>query len=391
MIHKFRGGITMRIVSIEPTPSPHSMKINVSEELPAGENYNYKHTDDLTDAPLYVQKLFQIQGVKNIYRVVDFIALARAPKTPWEEILPQVRDVLGTDEDLDELEFLETSAPATDFGEIKVFIQFYRGIPIQVKLEEGDEEKRFGLPEPFQKAIMEASAASDTFIFERKWVEQDPRYGNWNEVGNDIVEEIMATYNEERLNELVKLALENQDASERTEDKDVDIPLEIMDDPDWKVRYAALDRIIEPTLKHLPLLDKALDDAKASVRRLATAYLGMIEEPEVLPLLYKALQDKAVNVRRTAGDCLSDLGFKEAIPEMIKTLDDPSQIVRWRGAMFLYEVGDESAIPALEAKLDDPEFEVRMQVKLALERIKGGKEAKGSVWHQMTQAVIKKD
>src|SRR5699024_7695006 len=172
-----------------------------------------------------------------------------------------------------------------------------------------------------------------------------------------------------KLNQLVELAIEDRDASELERDSDDDIPLEVLDDPDWKVRYAALDKIIEPTLKHLPLLDKALDDAKASVRRLATAYLGMIEEPEVLPSLYKALKDKAVNVRRTAGDCLSDLGFTEAIPEMIKTLDDKSQIVRWRGAMFLYEVGDESAIPALEVALEETEFEERMQAKMALSRI----------------------
>ena len=381
----------MRITSIEPTPSPHSMKINVSEELPAGENYNYKASDDLTNAPEYVKELFQIDGVKNIYRVVDFIALARAPKVPWEELLPQVREVLGTEENPEDLHMQETSEPTQNFGQINVFVQFFRGIPIQVKLEDGDDEKRFGLPETFQKAIMKATAASDSFIFERKWVEQDQRYGKSDEIGKEVVEELTATHDEKKLNQLAELAIEERDASELENDSDDDVPVEVLDDPDWKVRYAALDKIIEPTLKHLPLLDKALDDAKASVRRLAAAYLGMIEEPEVLPSLYKALKDKAVNVRRTAGDCLSDLVFTEAIPEMIKTLDDKSQIVRWRGAMFLYEVGDERAIPALEAKVNDPEFEVRMQVQLALERIKGGEEAKGSVWHQMTQAVSKND
>ena len=46
---------------------------------------------------------------------------------------------------------------------------------------------------------------------------------------------------------------------------------------------------------------------------LATVYLGMIKETEVLPLLYKALKDKTVTVRRTAGDCLSDLGFRKQV------------------------------------------------------------------------------
>lgn len=380
----------MRILSIEPTPSPHSMKINVNEELPAGENYNYKQSDNLTDAPDYVRALFQIEGVKNIYRVIDFIALARSPKVAWEEILPQVRDALGTEERQDDLHIPENDKPAADFGVINVFIQFFRGIPIQVKLEEDDDEKRFGLPKMFQDAIMKASAVADNIIFDRKWMEQDPRYGNSDDIGKEVVEELTATYDEARLNQLVELALEKRDLSELETGMSKDVPLDVLDHPDWKVRYAALDRIIEANLTHLPLLHKALDDEKASVRRLATAYLGMIEEPEVLPSLYKALKDKAVNVRRTAGDCLSDLGFIEAMPEMIKTLDDSSRIVRWRGAMFLYEIGDETAIPALKAKANEPEFEVRMQINMALERIQGGKEAKGSVWHQMTQA-IKKD
>ncbi|MBP2080171.1 conserved virulence factor C family protein [Oceanobacillus polygoni] len=381
----------MKIVSIEPTPSPHSMKINVNESLPAGENYNYNEKDNLEDAPSYVKQLFAIEGVKNIYRVVDFIALARNPKTAWEELLPKVRDVLGTEEPTENLTAEMQQKKEDAFGEIKVFIQLFRGIPMQVKLEDGSEEKRIGLPERFSQAIMEASPASPNVIMDRKWVEQHPRYGTMEEVGEEVVEELSASYDQDRLDELVKLAFEDQETASSQEAKpEKQLSLEILDDPNWKVRYAALDRF-DPTPSDLPLLDKALNDEKSSIRRLATAYLGMIEDPEVLPYLYKALKDKSVTVRRTAGDCISDLGFKEATSQMITTLSDPSRIVRWRAAMFLYELGDETAIPALEAAADDPEFEVRMQIKLALERIQGGEEAKGSVWHQMTQATQKAD
>lgn len=105
-----------------------------------------------------------------------------------------------------------------------------------------------------------------------------------------------------------------------------------------------------------------------------------------MPLLYKALLDRSVSVRRTAGDCLSDVGDPAAMFVMIKSLKDSSKLVRWRAAMFLFELGDESAIPALKAAEDDPEFEVAMQARLALERIEGGEEAKGSVWKQMTES-----
>jgi HEAT repeat protein len=83
---------------------------------------------------------------------------------------------------------------------------------------------------------------------------------------------------------------------------------------------------------------------------------------------------------------LSDIGDVEAIPVMVEALNDTSKLVRWRAAMFLYENGDESVLPALKAAENDPEFEVSMQVKMAIERIKGGEEAKGSVWKQMTES-----
>ncbi|MGJ9459537.1 conserved virulence factor C family protein [Oceanobacillus sp. CF4.6] len=376
----------MKIISIEPTPSPHSMKINVNEELSSGENYNFNEKDNLENAPHYVKQLFKIQGVKNIYRVVDFIALARNPKTPWEELLPKVRDVIGTEEEIEQPKPAPKRITEDAFGEVNVFIQMFRGIPMQVKLEDGNEEKRLGLPDIFTEAVMEASPSSPNVIMDRTWVEQHPRYGTMEEIGIDVVEELSASFDKDRLDTLVRMAFDENDSSEMNKNSTKkSLNLETLDHPDWKVRYAALDRL-NPTFEDLSLLDKALEDEKSSIRRLATAYLGMIEEPEVLPFLYKALKDKAVNVRRTAGDCISDLGFKEAMPEMIESLADSNRIVRWRAAMFLFELGDETAIPSLEAAADDPEFEVRMQIQLAMERIKGGEEAKGSVWHQMTQA-----
>ncbi|SDR02019.1 HEAT repeat-containing protein [Virgibacillus subterraneus] len=379
----------MKIVSIEPTPSPYSMKINVDEQLTDGQTENYKLNDDVTHAPDYVQELFTVNGVKGLYRVIDFIALERNPRVPWEEILPEVRTVLGSSEENSDSLTNEAASSDENFGEVKVFIQKFRYIPMQVKLEEGDNEHRFGLPERFMNATMEASVASENMLMERKWVEQSPRYGDVEEIGQEVVDEIEASYDPERVAELVKLAKADETASDQKSAPRKKVTLNMLDKPNWKDRYAALDRM-DPIVDDLPVLDKALDDEKASVRRLATAYLGMIEEREVLPYLYKALQDKAVNVRRTAGDCLSDLGFKDAIPEMIKSLTDKSRIVRWRAAMYLYEVGDETAIPALKQALEDPEFEVRMQVKMALARIEDGEEAKGSIWHQMTQATKQK-
>ncbi|AKG05433.1 MULTISPECIES: conserved virulence factor C family protein [Salimicrobium] len=373
----------MRIVSIEPTPSPNSMKINLDESLPQSETYNYTKDGDISSFPSWARQLFDINGVKGIYHVLDFLALERHPKVSWEDILPEVRDALGSDEGLQGEASREE--PEESFGEVQVFIQKFRNIPMQIKLQDGETETRVALPERFTNAAMKASEASENMIMERKWEEDASRYGDAEEVGRQVQEEISASYDEERLARLVELAFRNE-----TEKQESPVTLSTLDDSDWRIRYQALDQM-HPTLEDLPVLHKALHDEKASIRRLATAYLGMIEDEEVLPYLYEALFDKTVTVRRTAGDCISDIGSTDAIPHMIKSLKDPSKIVRWRAAMYLYEVGDETALPALQEAKDDPEFEVRLQIRMAIERIEGGHAAEGSVWYQMTQATKTKE
>src|SRR5699024_5630775 len=167
------------------------MKLNVTKRLPDGETFNYKRNDDLTNAPSYIKNLFAIDGIINIYRVIDFITIARHPRTPWEDILPNVRNVLGTEEKESTLEFLPENASNEDsaFGAIQVFFQMFRGIPLQVKLHDGQEERRVGLPETFTEAAMEAAPSSPNIIMEREWVEQGVRYGSLEKISEIVVEE----------------------------------------------------------------------------------------------------------------------------------------------------------------------------------------------------------
>ena len=373
----------MKIVSIEPTPSPNTMKINLDEELPMGKSNNYKK-DSAAGAPEVVVNILDIEGVKGVYHVADFLAVERNAKYDWKVILPEVRKAFGED-----AEESGDDAPQINehYGEVKVLVQVYKGIPMQVKLTDGTEEKRLGLPESFVQKVGEVQSPEDNVVMVRKWKELGVRYGEFEQVGHDVVEELLAAYPPERLEELVNLAKNpGQEAQIKAAKKKIMITEADLENPDWRIRYQLLEQMEDPTIDDLPLLEKALHDEKASIRRLATVYLGMIEDKNVLPLLYKALNDKTVTVRRTAGDCLSDLGYPEAMDEMMEALKDPSKLVRWRAAMFLYEVGDERALPSLKSAEDDPEFEVSMQVKLAIARIELGEEAKGSVWKQMTEA-----
>lgn len=378
----------MKLVSIEPTPSPNNMKLNMDEHLPEGMRGTYTK-DNQSSAPMYIRHLLNVDGIKSVFQVADFISVERYPKADWQEVLADVRKVLEAYDDrasaVSEGETDLTTADDT-FGEVNVFIQMFKGIPMQVKLTTGTEEKRFALPDRFAKAAMRAQPAAANLVLERKWEEQDVRYGEPAEVGEQVVEELAAAYDDKRLERLVSRALNPETYATPPEELTLDEVAERLDDPDWKTRYAALERI-HPTVESLGVLVKALDDPKMSVRRIAVAYLGMIEDPVVLPHLFHALADKSATIRRTAGDCLSDLGDPAAIGPMTKALKDPNKIVRWRAARYLYEVGDESAVPALREAQDDPEFEVQMQVKIALERIEGGHKAEGTVWQQMTRRI----
>jgi hypothetical protein len=375
--------IGLNIKSIEPTPSPNTMKINLDEELPMGASHNYK-PETSEGAPAVIRSILQIEGIKGVYHVADFLAIERNAKYDWKMLLPKVRQAFGEKS----VETKPTNDDATDhFGEVRVEVQMFKDIPLQVKLTDGTAEKRFGMPDYFLKAREQAQLPQDNYILLRKWQDQGVRYGDLEQIGQEVVEELIAAYPQERLEDLVKKAQNDESAMVQKETRQhKKITLEDFNQTDWQIRYRLLEQMDDPTLADLPLLEKALQDEKVSIRRLATAYLGMLNGQAVLPLLYQALKDKSVTVRRTAGDCLSDLGFVAASEEMIKALKDDSKLVRWRAAMFLYEVGDKKALPALKDAEDDPEFEVSMQVKMAIERIEGGVEAKGSVWKQMTDA-----
>jgi hypothetical protein len=359
------------------------MKINLDEELPMGASHNYKQ-DSSEGAPSVIRSILQIEGVKGVYHVADFLAIERNAKVDWQILLPKVREAFG--EEKSEAVTVQQGEAADHFGEVQVQVQMFKDIPLQVKLTDGASERRFGMPEYFLKAREQAQMPKDNYILLRKWQDRGVRYGEMEAIGQEVVEELIAAYPQERLKELVKTAqIDDSNAEQKEMRLRKKVILDAYNVPDWQIRYRLLEQMDDPALEDLPVLEKALSDDKVSIRRLAVAYIGMIKDKSVLPLLYRALRDKSVTVRRTAGDCLSDLGFAEAAGEMIKALKDESKLVRWRAAMFLYEVGDKQMLPALKEAENDSEFEVRMQVKLAIERIEGGMEAKGSVWKQMTE------
>lgn len=367
----------MEIVRVEPTPSPNTMKIVLSFKKEDRSSNTYTEVNDHN--PEFINRILQLDGIKSVFHVMDFIAVDKRPKENWDTLLKDVTAAIsGSDQEGD---FAENQVNE-HFGEVKAEVLKFKGIPYQIKLTTQEEEKRKQLPEIYIDSMLKATKDSDNVVFLRKWEDLGVRYGEVEEVLATVQEEILALYPKEKLEALVEEAL----TSDITipEKQFIHVDKETFEqEEDWKVKLRMLNDFPTPTEDDYPLLDVALNDEKPQVRRMAIVLLGMIESKETLPYLYKGMKDKVVSVRRTAGDCLSDLGFKEALPVMIEALEDPQKIVRWRAAMFIFDEGDETALEALQKRQDDPAFDVKLQVQMAIERIENGEEALGSVWKQM--------
>ncbi|MDO7907855.1 virulence factor [Paenibacillus sp. JX-17] len=374
----------MKITSIEPTPSPNTMMLHLDESLPAGIRKTYA-LDNERSAPPFIRQMLQIEGVKSVFHTADFVALDRKGNADWSAILGEVQHKLGQ-EGLEQSWVVPEDPTGEHFGEAEVFVQFFRGVPMQIRVKAGTKEERISLSDRFVKAVTEVASA--TLIKERKLVDYGVRYGELPDIAREVEQELEAAFPQERLQGLIQQAIAhgaNQEEFVEQRGELTDTQIEAaLDNPDWRTRYAALDRL-EPSPERLPLISKALDDEKMQIRRLAVVYLGDLKTPEAMQLLYKAMEDKSAAVRRTAGDTLSDIGDPAGTEVMLKALSDSSKLVRWRAARFMYEVGTEEAREALKIAAEDPEFEVSLQAKMALERIESGEQAAGTVWQQMAK------
>jgi len=372
----------MRLLSIEPTPNPNSMKLNLDETLPRGIALTYRPEGRDHYPPLF-QKLLGVPGVQSLYHAADFIAVQRVPSAPWEALLARVRELLGgTSAPLAEA---EGHAQGEHWGEVRIAIQQFRRLPMLVKVSNDQEETRVALPPRFGEAVQRAAPAAPNMLVERRWIPQPPRYGELAEVGAAVAAEIDAAFPPPRLEALVQQAFQaGAEAPEVRERPAPEALARLLEEADWRRRYAALEAAgADPA--SFPQLVRAMADPHISVRRLAAVLVGLVGGPDALAPLCQALRDPAPAVRRSAGDALNDLADPGALPAMAAALADPNKLVRWRAARFIFETGGPESLPALAQAQDDPEFEVRMQVRQAMERIQGGQAAQGPVWMRMTQ------
>src|SRR5262249_28578573 len=205
--------------------------------------------------------------VKSLFHMADFIAVQRDANRDWQGILAGVRRAFGEAPEDAKQDVAEAAAEQhAAFGEVQVEVQMFRDIPMLVKVSAGTEVLRQALPERFAAAVNRAAPSSQNMLAERRWVNQGARYGELEPIAREVAEEIAAAYDEQRVDQLVRKAFDRAPASEP---RTPAVPVaRLPEDPDWRVRYAGLERI-GPRPDAIPVFAKALRDPHSAIRRLA--------------------------------------------------------------------------------------------------------------------------
>jgi hypothetical protein len=374
----------MRLTSVETTPNPNSMKLNVDTDLGVALTYSL---DTAQKAPDYVHALLAIEGVKSVFVCHDFLTLNKDPRHDWRTILAAATELLGASKAADDTEsaILAQRETAAKDGQVHVLVQTFRGVPFQVKAEGSHSQQRLSLGDRFNEAAKTILEAIGTdFLKERYWADYGIRYGAPDLVAQEIIQEIDGLFSDARLAQIVQAACDKATTNPPEEmilpDKDW------INDRDWQKRLAAVQHFSQ-TPDAVKPLTLGLNDPNAQVRRLAAAALGATGSSDAVQALTQTvLNDEHVGVRRTAADALSDIGDVSAEPAMCQALKDTNKLVRWRAARFLCDVGTEKALEYLEAAVDDAEFEVRLEIEAALQRIKGKETVMGPAWKRIIEA-----
>ena len=83
----------MEIINVEPTPSPNTMKIVLSEQREDNKSNTYTVVKE--GQPKFINDILEVEGVKSIFHVMDFLAVDKSPEFDWDEVIPKVTATLS--------------------------------------------------------------------------------------------------------------------------------------------------------------------------------------------------------------------------------------------------------------------------------------------------------
>jgi HEAT repeat protein len=138
--------------------------------------------------------------------------------------------------------------------------------------------------------------------------------------------------------------------------------LELLGDPSWRVRSAAVERVVttgESADVLPPLLAALSGGASVGVRDAAAVALVRIGEAAVVPLLAR-LDGPDPDLRQAATHVLGSIGDRRCVAPLAARLADPDPNVRAAAAEALGKIGGAEAGATLLAALDSDEQTLRL-------------------------------
>ena len=155
----------MRLLSIETTPTPNCIKLNL-DGTTSPKALTLDKGSNVLDTPEVVQQLLTIEGVKSVFAVQDFITFTHQGTSDWQPILAKAAKAIGIADNADAklltqvaepMQPVNNQAPGSNLGMLDVAVQMFRGIPVQVKATAADgQQARVALPERFNQALQRA-------------------------------------------------------------------------------------------------------------------------------------------------------------------------------------------------------------------------------------------
>ena len=84
--------MTEAVIDIQPTPNPNAAKFTLDRVVsPQGRTYKDPAAADAE----WAKRILTIPGVMQVFTVNNFISITKSPQISWEELVPQVSQVLN--------------------------------------------------------------------------------------------------------------------------------------------------------------------------------------------------------------------------------------------------------------------------------------------------------
>ncbi len=242
----------MKLRSIETTPSPNCMKLNL-DALVSAKPLTLNADNISADTPEVFQKLLAVTGIQSIFLMSDFITITRRGNVDWQPILVAAGELMGIAENADAdlgnslkaEKSLQGDTADQNFGQVDVAIQMFRGIPVQVRAIAGEEQARAALPDRFNQGVQRVIMATQAdYVAERIWFPYQPQFGNPGEIAQQVADELDVLTSEQDLAWLEKAAVDPTQRTTAQAEKPLQQALLVeLQQSDWKRRLKAIQQI----------------------------------------------------------------------------------------------------------------------------------------------------